>query len=103
PNEWHKDLENRPNRMIEHFPTDKPLCTVCKNVSFSEIAYKGARVPHHKTFTALENCAEDCPFCALIYNSIQRRGAFAADTDSPIWLIRTKSPRTKPARMTGIK
>ena len=104
PVKWHKDLELLPNRMIEPFPADKPLCTTCKDLNFDELARKYVEIPHHKSFTALENSAEACPFCALIFNSIQSRGAFTANADSPIRLIRTESSKPgAPANMTGIK
>jgi hypothetical protein len=105
PATWFKDLELRSNPMVDDFPTGKPLCSVCKAISFYDIAKLGKDYYHHKSFSALESSAPHCPLCALVYNSIQRRGAFAADSDSPIRLKRVNRPPEEggPARMIGIK
>jgi hypothetical protein len=83
-------LDNiRIHELLDKIDVSRPLCSICKSIDLTAItnAKDGLGQDLFESFAELDKSAKKgCPLCAVLYNSIQIRGPYAASQKSLVVL-----------------
>jgi hypothetical protein len=105
--------EQKDENLIVHVPpnsspiildtvlSDSPLCSSCKTIDFRLLQSQDYVLEHHKTFEELRLCANICPLCALLMNSLPHHDDLTFDDTRPI-AVRATSDRGRPDYVRGM-